>query len=261
MNTINLDNICEQCDCKNCEGICLRCYWNPLFCPMHFEEELKQEATEQQVDVIKKMYLNMCENDVLKYIDTFNNLKLNDLKLLSRKTIEFGKIKAIKKQFDAYVSSSEETIGGNSNHELVNRILQFRYGNCEISTDQAFDYKFKINKTSYHLQIKNSPNWGNRDQKDKFKDNLNKTRMDYENIPVLLCLSEVSNRCEIKTTNKFDFYCLCGNAAWFFISGITNFKEVILSNLNIVDRIREKYNKVEELTLQRIQNEARNTDR
>lgn len=135
---------------------------------------------------------------------------------------------------DAFVSSSEEGIFGEWLETFAIYINEIVYRGRK-SAVSGIDLEFDTNGVRNIVSIKSGPNWGNDSQIKKMTDNFNSARRilrtSGSNINVKAvngcCYGRSSKRHEYK--QKGDYYKLCGQSFWEFISGDSElYKEIII---------------------------------
>ena len=175
--------------------------------------------------------------------------KLQDLKLMNvvrRKNPYLFKAKNInaasefvKTILDAFLSSQEEGIFGGFLEELAIFICAQVYGGRK-SLAVGIDLEFEKDDKRYIVSIKSGPNWGNSSQ-------IAKMRADFSQAKRILGTSTSStnvvavNGCCYGTDrrpNKGDYFKLCGQRFWEFISGDGNLYTDIIEPLG--HRAKEK---------------------
>lgn len=189
-------------------------------------------------------------NDVKKYVEKnigdFHSRrvdKLGDLKLktvLKRKNPYLFKAKNIltaqelvQALVDAYISSSEEGIFGNWLEGLAIHVNSLVYGGVK-SGIPGVDLEFTKDNERYIVSIKSGPDWGNDSQIKKMVDHFNSARKVLKTSGSKINVIAVNGCCYGKTTprnhykQKGDYYKLCGQAFWRFISGNNElYKEIV----------------------------------
>lgn len=124
---------------------------------------------------------------------------------------------------DAYLSSQEESIFGNFLDGLVVFINKKAYSGWKSSA-QGIDLEFDKDDIRFIVTIKSGPNWGNRDQIAKMKDNFRKAKQTLRTSNSKLNVVAVNGCCYGRNTrpDKGDYYKYCGQVFWEFISGNTD---------------------------------------
>ena len=163
-----------------------------------------------------------------KRIEKLDKLKINNL--LRRKNPYLFKAKNImnsqelvKSLLDAYLSSREETLFGDFLEGLALFICGKVYDGTKSSAT-GIDLEFTKDGIRYLVSIKSGPNWGNSSQIKKMQDNFKTAKK-------ILCTNSLKinvvavNGCCYgvdKAPDKGDYYKLCGQEFWSFISGNEN---------------------------------------
>ncbi len=181
------------------------------------------------------------KTEILQYVETNIGIfhskrlqKLDSLKLkqvLQKKNPYLFKAKNILKAQDlveaivnAFLSSSEEGIFGDWLEGLAIFVNEKVYGGRKSSTT-GIDLEFENGGIRYIVSIKSGPNWGNSSQVKKMIDNFNSARKVLRTSGAQINVTAVNGCCYGRTTkkNKYiakgDYYKLCGQAFWEFISG------------------------------------------
>ena len=181
---------------------------------------------------------------------SLNKLKLTDV--LKRKNIYLYKAKniqtseeLIKAVTDAYLSSQEETIFGEFLEKLAVFTAQETKGGFK-SGIEGIDLEIieDENKIRYIVSIKSGPHWGNSSQIKKMTDYFAKAKkiLKTQNSSSLPQIIAVNGCCYGKDNQQYksngDYYKLCGQAFWEFISGEENFYLSIIEPLGY--KVKEK---------------------
>jgi len=184
--------------------------------------------------------------DVTKYVEdnigVFHQKRMERLQSLKLKTILKKKnpylFKAkyfvtaeqiVKGLTDAFLSSNEETIFGDWLEGLAIFINQKEYGGWK-SGIPGIDLEYDKDNIRYIVTIKSGPNWGNSSQIKKMKTDFisakRTLRTSNSGIVVIAingCCYGVDNK-----PDKGEYFKLCGQEFWGFISGNNNlYKEII----------------------------------
>lgn len=193
------------------------------------------------------------KEDVLQYVEKNIGIfhqkrleKLNSLKLreiLRKKNPYLFKAKNVLKAQDlvqalvnAFLSSSEEGIFGDWLEGLAIFVNKKVYGGRKSSTT-GVDLEFENSSIRYIVSIKSGPNWGNDSQVKKMVDNFNSARKVLRTAGSKITVTAVNGCCYGRTTpkNKYkpkgDYYKLCGQAFWEFISGDSELYKSIIEPL------------------------------
>ena len=185
-------------------------------------------------------------------IDSLNKLKLTDV--LKRKNLYLYKAKNIKTSeeliksvTDAYLSSREETIFG----EFLEKLAIFvskETRNGFKSGIEGIDLEIIDEKTRYIISIKSGPNWGNSSQINKMADYFSKAKKILKTQNPAQSLTQVVaiNGCCYGKDNqpyksKGDYYKLCGQAFWSFISDKEDFYLSVIEPLGYKAKEKNEY--------------------
>lgn len=176
-----------------------------------------------------------------KRIDKLETLKLKQV--LKKKNPYLFKAKNILRAqdliqaiVDAFLSSSEEGIFGDWLEGLALFINQKVY-NGRKSGIPGVDLEFDRDRTRFIVSIKSGPNWGNDSQIKKMIDNFNSARKVFRTSGAKVNVTAVNGCCYGRTTkkNKYkakgDYYKLCGQAFWEFVSGDSDLYKSIIEPL------------------------------
>ena len=90
------------------------------------------------------------------------------------------------------------------------------------SSAEGIDLEFERNETKYIVSIKSGPNWGNSSQIKKMRDNFSKAkRILGTNVYSQINIVAVNGCCYGRDNrpDKGDYFKLCGQQFWSFISG------------------------------------------
>ena len=175
-------------------------------------------------------------NDVIEYVETnigdfhFRRLQgLSDLRLstiLKKKNPYLFRAKniltgeeLIKTLLDAHLSSQEETIFGEFLEGLAIFVCNKVY-NGRKSTAEGIDLEFEKEGMLYIVSVKSGPNWGNSRQVSKMKDDFKKAKRILGTSGGVREVIAVNGCCygRDRRPNKGDYFKLCGQAFWEFIS-------------------------------------------
>lgn len=160
-----------------------------------------------------------------KRLENLQKLKLMDV--IKRKNPYLFKAKNIntaqdfvKTILDAFLSSQEEGIFGGFLEELAIFICSEVYGG-QKSSKEGIDLEFERDSKRYIVQIKSGPNWGNSDQKKKKRENFRKAKQVLNAGISSMNVVAVNGCCygKDRKPNKGDYWKLCGQQFWEFISG------------------------------------------
>lgn len=196
--------------------------------------------------------------DIKKYVEAniedFHNRKYESLKrlklskILHKKNPYLFKAKNIltphdlvKSLLDAHLSSQEEGIFGEFLEGLAIFVCEQVY-NGQKSSAQGIDLEFVKNGTRYIVAIKSGPNWGNADQIRKMKDNFQKAKMTLRANKRINNIIAINGCCygrETKT-DKGDYFKICGQEFWEFISKNKNLYIEIIEPLGVKAKERNE---------------------
>ncbi len=126
----------------------------------------------------------------------------------------------VKLLLDAFLSSQEETIFGEFLEQLAIFICEKVHGG-QKSSAEGIDLVLKKEEIYYLVAIKSGPNWGNSSQIRKMIDQFKKAQRVYRTNNAnahTICINGCCYGKEAKT-DKGDYYKLCGQDFWEFISG------------------------------------------
>lgn len=174
-----------------------------------------------------------------KRIEKLNTLKLKDVLKKKNPYLFRAKNVLIAKDLvqgivDAYLSSSEEGIFGDWLEGLAIFVNEQVYHGRK-SAVSGVDLEFDKDGVRNIVSVKSGPNWGNDSQIKKMIDNFNSARRVLRtsgadiNVKAIngCCYGSSSKRSEYKA--KGDYYKLCGQSFWSFISGNDElYKEIII---------------------------------
>lgn len=186
----------------------------------------QQEITDYVQDNIQTFHQRRLENlQKLKLLDV---VKQKNPYLFKAKNVitAAGFVKTI---LDARLSSQEETIFGGFLEGLAIFICSKVYSG-QKSSAQGIDLEFEKDNIKYIVSIKSGPNWGNSRQVSKLRDDFRQakrilgTNTSSPNVVAINGCCYGKNR----NPNKGDYFKLCGQKFWAFISGSDNlFTEII----------------------------------
>ena len=196
------------------------------------------------------------QQEIVNYVEaniqTFHQRrldKLQELKLMNvvkRKNPYLFKAKNIneasefvKTILDAFLSSQEEGIFGDFLEELAIFICRRVYGGRKSST-VGIDLEFEKDNSRYIVSIKSGPNWGNSSQIAKMRDNFRQAKQILGRNMSSTNVVAVNGCCYGKDSvpNKGDYFKLCGQLFWEFISGDGGLYTAIIEPLG--HRAKEK---------------------
>ncbi|MEI7587616.1 PmeII family type II restriction endonuclease [Runella sp.] len=198
--------------------------------------------------------------DVSKYVEenigVFHKKRIQSLDTLKLKTVLKRKnpylFKAkhvltasdiVKSLVDAHISSNEETIFGDWLEGLAIFINQKVFGGRK-SGIPGIDLEFDANNIRHIVSIKSGPNWGNSSQIKKMIDNFNTARKTLKTTGANINVMAVNGCCygRQKSAQQYskmgDYYKICGQAFWEFLSGDSNLYTEIIEPIGF--KAREK---------------------
>ena len=167
-------------------------------------------------------------------LDKLQKLKLMDL--VKRKNPYLFKAKNIdtapdfvKTILDAYLSSQEEGIFGG----FLEGLAIFQVYGGRKSSAEGIDLEFEKDNIRYIVSVKSGPNWGNSSQIAKLRDNFSKAKRILSTNTSSANVVAVNGCCygKDRTPNKGDYWKLCGQHFWEFISGDENLYTDIIEPL------------------------------
>ncbi|MDR0659862.1 MAG: cytosolic protein [Prevotellaceae bacterium] len=160
-----------------------------------------------------------------KRIQSLDNLKLS--KILKRKNPYLYKAKyiltaeeVVRGIADAHISSNEETVFGDWLEGLAIFINSNVYGGFK-SGITGVDLEFDNNSIRYIVTIKSGPSWGNSSQITKMRTDFKTARKTLRTSNSKLNVIAVNGCCygQDRNPDKGDYFKLCGQRFWEFISG------------------------------------------
>ncbi|MCX7852282.1 MAG: PmeII family type II restriction endonuclease [Caldilineales bacterium] len=192
-------------------------------------------------------------NYILEEIKTFieNNIhtfherrlsKLSSLRLedvIKRKNPYLFRAKAqntahklVEAILSAYLSSQEEGIFGDFLENLAIFVCQKVYGGRK-SVAEGIDLEFEKDGIHYLVSIKSGPNWGNSRQIAKMREDFRRARKIKSSGIISPNIVAINGCCYGKEgkPDKGDYYKLCGQEFWEFISGDPEFYIKIIEPL------------------------------
>lgn len=177
------------------------------------------------------------QNDVVEFVeenigdfhkrraDSLQNLRLS--KVLERKNPYLFRAKNIstaqdlvKLLLDAHLSSQEEAIFGEFLEKLAIFVCKKAF-NGKKSSAEGIDLEFERDDIIYVVSIKSGPNWGNNSQIKKMIDNFKKAQRILRTSNTKANIQAVNGCCygRVAQSMKNDYWKLCGQEFWEFISG------------------------------------------
>ncbi|MGC1375072.1 MAG: PmeII family type II restriction endonuclease [Anaerolineales bacterium] len=170
-------------------------------------------------------------------LENFEALKLK--KILGRKNPYLFKAKNIltgpelvKTLLDAHLSSQEETIFG----EFLEKLALFVCGTVydgRKSSAEGIDLEFQKEGKLYIVSIKSGPNWGDSRQISKVRDDFKKAKRILGTSGGTREVIAINGCCYGRSSkpDKGDYFKLCGQEFWEFISGEENLYVEIIEPL------------------------------
>lgn len=176
---------------------------------------------------------------------------------------------------DAFLSSQEETIFGDLLENLAIRISKEVFGGYKAEKGKfpSVDLIFERNKKLYIVGVKSGPNWGNSDQVNIMRRNLEKAKRQFKNkvnnkeiFKVNGCMYGKDDQPYKKDKKNpgLSYYKICGQKFWELISGDDQLYKRIVQPLDKEAKKRDEtfktlYNKkMNELTKDLINSFCRN---
>ncbi len=189
----------------------------------------QQEITDYVQDNIQTFHQRRLENlQKLKLLDV---VKQKNPYLFKAKNVitASGFVKTI---LDARLSSQEETIFGGFLEGLAIFICSQVYGG-QKSSAEGIDLEFIKDGIRYIISIKSGPNWGNSRQVSKLRDDFRQARRILGTNTSSPNVVAINGCCYGKNRkpNKGDYFKLCGQKFWAFISGNDNLYTEIIEPL------------------------------
>ncbi|GAB4405955.1 MAG: PmeII family type II restriction endonuclease [Anaerolineales bacterium] len=183
--------------------------------PLNFED-----VTRYVEDHIGDFHRRRLDN--LAALELNNVLKHKNPYLFKAKSILAG-ADLVKTLLDSHLSSQEETIFG----EFLEGLAIFVCGkvyNGRKSSAEGIDLEFEKAGTLYIVSIKSGPNWGNSSQVSKMRDNFKKAKRILRTSGGASTVVAVNGCCYGRDNkpDKGDYFKLCGQTFWEFISGNPN---------------------------------------
>ena len=188
-------------------------------------------------------------SDVTQYVEqnisTFHDKRIQSLdglklaQILKRKNPYLFKAKylltsesIIKGLVDAHISSNEETIFGDWLEGLAIFINGKVFGGKK-SGISGIDLEFDLNSRRYIVNIKSGPNWGNSSQISKMIEDFKTAKRALRTSNSQLTIVAVNGCCYgiDNAPDKGDYFKLCGQRFWEFISSVPNLYTDIIEPL------------------------------
>ena len=125
----------------------------------------------------------------------------------------------VKGLLDAHLSSQEEAIFGEFLESLAIFVCQ-RVFDGRKSAAEGIDLEFEKDHTLYIVSIKSGPNWGNSSQVKRMIENFKRAKRILQTSGAQQHIQAVNGCCYgiDRQPNKGDYWKLCGQAFWEFIS-------------------------------------------
>lgn len=181
---------------------------------------------------------HISENEIREYVEqniqSFHDRRLESLfkqsldKLLIRKNPYLYKAKnlttaneLVKSLLDAHLSSQEEGIFGTFLEGLAIFICSKTLGGWK-SGISGVDLEFEKDDIRYIVNIKSGPNWGNSSQIKKMKDEFIQAKKTLRTSDQRIHVEAINGCCYGRSTkeDKGEYFKVCGESFWTFISGI-----------------------------------------
>ncbi|MCX8061503.1 MAG: PmeII family type II restriction endonuclease [Anaerolineales bacterium] len=126
----------------------------------------------------------------------------------------------VKGLLDAHLSSQEEAIFGEFLESLAIYVCN-KVFNGRKSAAEGIDLEFERDQTLYIVSIKSGPNWGNSSQVKRMVENFKKAKRILQTSGWKQNIQAVNGCCYgvDRQPNKGDYWKLCGQSFWEFISG------------------------------------------
>lgn len=173
-------------------------------------------------------------DDVTKYVEdnigSFHSKRLEKLegleliKILKRKNPYLFKAKnvltaqdLVKGISDAFLSSQEETIFGDFLEGVAIFVCSKVYGGFK-SSKEGVDLEFGKGDTWYIVEIKSGPHWANSSQIKRMRRNFDKAKKSLQNSKNKIIAINGCCYGKDRKPDKGDYYKLCGQRFWEFIS-------------------------------------------
>ena len=155
----------------------------------------------------------------LQQLQLNNVLKKKNPYLFKAKSIDTAQ-DYVKNILDAFLSSQEEGIFGHFLEELAIFINSKVY-NGKKSEWEGMDLEFEKDQVKYIVSIKSGPNWGNSDQIKRMRHNFNQVKANLMLQNSSMTVVAINGCCygRDNKADKGDYFKLCGQRFWFFISG------------------------------------------
>lgn len=207
----------------------------------------QQEITDYVEANIQNFHQRRLEN--LQKLKLMDVIRRKNPYLFKAKNINTAQ-NFVKTILDAFLSSQEEGIFGGFLEELAIFICAQVYGG-QKSSAEGIDLEFEKDSIRYIVSIKSGPNWGNSSQIAKMRDNFRKAKRILSTNTSSVNVVAVNGCCygKDRKPNKGDYWKLCGQQFWEFISGDDNLYTDIIESLGHQakernEQFRQEYDKV-----------------
>lgn len=193
--------------------------------------------TEKQLWEKQSMDHGILTNFINEHISEFHENRLRALdtlkleKVLKRKNPYLFKAKNIqtsgeyvKTIVDAFLSSQEETIFGEFLEKLAIYVCHMTMGGYK-SGIEGIDLEIDRDNKRYIITIKSGPNWGNSSQITKMKEHFTKAKKILRTQNTGMSIVSINGCCYgiDNKPDKGDYFKLCGQRFWKFITDDDNF--------------------------------------
>jgi hypothetical protein len=209
------------------------------------------------LDIIQYVENNI-DNFHQKRYDAISRLQLKTI--LKKKNPYLFKAKSIqtageivKGLTDAFLSSRDETIFGDWLEGLAIFINQKVFGGWK-SGITGIDLEFDKEGIRYIVSIKSSPNWGNSSQVKKMKSDFVTAKKTLRTSNSKLAIESINGCCYgiDRAPDKGEYFKICGQEFWTFISGNENLYLEIIEPLG--NKAKERNEEFQKLYVQTINN-------
>jgi len=158
-------------------------------------------------------------------LETVNSIKLKEVLksknpyLFKAKNIGTGQ-DLVKLLLDAHLSSQEEAIFGDFLEGLAIFVCSKAFDGKKSSAE-GIDLEFQRDGVTYIVAIKSGPNWGNSSQIMRMVDNFKKAQRILRTSGGKANIQAVNGCCygQENQSDKGDYFKLCGQEFWEFVSG------------------------------------------
>lgn len=195
-------------------------------------------------DVQRYILINIQPGFHSKRLEALGRLKLG--KILKRKNPYLYKAKNIctaeqlvKTFLDAHLSSQEETIFGDFLEGVAIFACQITYGGWKSSAE-GIDLELDKDGVRNIVSIKSGPNWGNAEQIRRMRSSFVRAAQTLRTSNSQLMVKAINGCCygRGKKQDKGDYFKLCGQDFWEYITGIESFYVDIIEPLGVDARAR-----------------------